>query len=460
MAEIANVYGDADFGGVPLAGGDEHFADVGPGFAEDGAEVGEKALAVDGDDGEVYTEEAVVRFPLDGGDALGFAIHEGDRVGAHAAVDEDAASTTDVADDIIAGDGLAAGGATDKDVRVACADGGGGFAGADLDGWGRAGGADDATEAVHDAADADEPFADAGEEVEGGVHVFEVLEDGFDGVVAGEGAGVEALAFDFGGDGVFPPGGVVALVLAAEIGADFGFGVLRGDELEPVEARRGIAAGDELDDVAVLEPGVDFPDDPVDFCADDAQTEIRVDAEGEVNGGGVDGHVEDVALGGEDEDLLAEEVHADGAEEVAGGDGVGGPVEELPAEVFEGFGLGDFLGAFFVRPVGGDAELGDFVHVAGADLDFDGVATWADDFGVEALVAVRLGGGDVVAEEALHGQEKGVGIAKSAVAVVFGLDDDTDRDEVKDLLEGDALLDDLVVDAVEVLGAADDLDVF
>ena len=284
-----------------------------------------------------------------------------------------------------------------------------------------------------------------------------MLEDGFDGVVAGEGAGVEALAFDFGGDGVLSSAGVVAFVLAAEVSADFGFGVLGCDKFEPIEAGGCVSAGDEIDDVAVLEAGVDFPDDAVDLCTDDAQTKVGVDAEGEVNGGGVDGHVEDVALGGEDEDLLAEEVHADGTEEVAGGDGVGRPVEKLPAKVFESFGLGDLFGAFFIRPVRGDAELGDFVHVAGADLDFDGVAARANDFGMEALVAIRLGSSDVVAEEALHGQEERMGVAESAVAVIFGLDDNSDRDEVKDLLEWDALLDDFVVDAVEVLGAADDL---
>lgn len=109
VAEIADVYGDADFGGVPLAGGDKHFAHVRSGFTEDSAEVCEEALAVDRHDGEVYTQEAIIRFPFDGGNAFGFAVHEGYRIGAHASVDQNATATADVADDIIAGDGLAAG---------------------------------------------------------------------------------------------------------------------------------------------------------------------------------------------------------------------------------------------------------------------------------------------------------------------------------------------------------------
>jgi hypothetical protein len=45
-----------------------------------------------------------------------------------------------------------------------------------------------------------------------------------------------------------------------------------------------------------------------------------------------------------------------------------------------------------------DAELGDLVHVAGADLDFDALPLRPDHAGVQRAVIVRLRGRDVVLE--------------------------------------------------------------
>ena len=51
---------------------------------------------------------------------------------------------------------------------------------------------------------------------------------------------------------------------------------------------------------------------------------------------------------------------------------------------------------FLVLPVGGNAILCLFIHLAGADLHLKGDALVADDGGVQALVAVGLGGGDII----------------------------------------------------------------
>ena len=62
--------------------------------------------------------------------------------------------------------------------------------------------------------------------------------------------------------------------------------------------------------------------------------------------------------------------------------------------------------ALLVLPVGGDAVLRGVVHLPGADLHLEGDALPADDGGVEGLVAVGLGGGDIVLEPAQHGVEQ------------------------------------------------------
>ena len=53
---------------------------------------------------------------------------------------------------------------------------------------------------------------------------------------------------------------------------------------------------------------------------------------------------------------------------------------------------------FFILPVGRNAVLGLLVHLAGADLHLKGDALVADDGGMQALVAIGLGSGDIVLE--------------------------------------------------------------
>jgi hypothetical protein len=53
---------------------------------------------------------------------------------------------------------------------------------------------------------------------------------------------------------------------------------------------------------------------------------------------------------------------------------------------------------FFVHPVGGDAVLRRLVHLVGTDLDLERLARGTDDRGVQGLVHVELGHGDIVFE--------------------------------------------------------------
>ena len=104
------------------------------------------------------------------------------------------------------------------------------------------------------------------------------------------------------------------------------------------------------------------------------------------------------SLRGEGKDLLRQQVALQIVEQVAGvlADALvfqqladpGQPLVQLIVA----------LEALLILPVGGNAVLGLLVHGAGAYLHLKGDALVADDGGVEALVAVGLGGGDIVLE--------------------------------------------------------------
>ena len=120
--------------------------------------------------------------------------------------------------------------------------------------------------------------------------------------------------------------------------------------------------------------------------------------------------------------------------------------------------LTDGAVARLVQPVCGDAVVGHLLHVAGADLDFDGHAVHAHQHGVQGLVAVGLGNGDVVLELPGHRLVQAVDAAQYPVAGVHRVDDDAKGEDIHDLREALPLGFHLLVDAVEVLFAADYLD--
>ena len=104
-------------------------------------------------------------------------------------------------------------------------------------------------------------------------------------------------------------------------------------------------------------------------------------------------------FGREHEDLVLEDVELDALDElgrVADTSRCQSMQLAQPGEL--GVVLAVGLRAFLVAPVGGDAHLGDLVHLVGADLDLERLAVERDHRGVQRLVEVVLGHGDVVVE--------------------------------------------------------------
>src|SRR5437879_752628 len=163
------------------------------------------------------------------------------------------------------------------------------------------------------------------------------------------------------------------------------------DELEPIAARVLVGRGHDLDDVALAQRGAQRDELAVDLGADAVLADLRVHGEGEVDRRGAVGQRLDVTLGREDIDLVGEEVDAHAVEELARVLGVLLGLDELaqPRERLVELVLARLL--FLVEPVSGDAFFRDAVHLPGADLDLDRIALGADDRGVERLVHVDVG---------------------------------------------------------------------
>ena len=253
-------------------------------------------------------------------------------------------------------------------------------------------------------------------------------------------------------------------LLAALLGEpllDLRLGPRRGDEGQPVAARAGRLglAGEDLDDVAGLQPPLQRDQPAVDPRADAAVADLGVHRVGQVHRRRAPRQRDHVALGREDEDLLGGEVEAQRLEEVARVRGLTLPVEQLahPRHLVDVDGLAPPVAAaarLLVAPVRGDAVLGGAVHLVGADLHLERLAVRPDHRGVQRLVHAEPRLRDVVLEPARHRLPQRVHHAHRGVAVAHLVDEHAHADQVVDVVEVAALDDHLAVDRVVVLGPA------
>ena len=127
-----------------------------------------------------------------------------------------------------------------------------------------------------------------------------------------------------------------------------------------------------------------------------------MDVKGEVQRCGPFGKFLDVAVGRVDIDLVFEQIQTQGEHEFFGISLVALALENFPqpGKLFQVFGIDPSL--FLIQPVGGHAMFGLPMHLFRTNLDFDAFALRPDDSGVQALVAVGLGHGDVVFEASVH----------------------------------------------------------
>src|SRR5262249_38266647 len=113
--------------------------------------------------------------------------------------------------------------------------------------------------------------------------------------------------------------------------------------------------------------------------------------------------------------------------------------------------------SFLVLPVCCDAFLGHPMHFYRPDLDLERHAVFADDRGVQRLIAVRTRHRDEVLDAAGDRRPGLMDDAERRVAVLDAFGHHTNGDEVVHLLELDLLALQLLTDAPEAFDAAVDL---
>ena len=218
---------------------------------------------------------------------------------------------------------------------------------------------------------------------------------------------------------------------------------------QPVPAGAfGGFGGQHLHNIAVFQGGVDVGDAVIHLRADHGISHAGMDGIGKIDGRGAGGQGNDPSLGGVDEHLVVEHVNLHGLDELfCVGILLAFQQTAHPLEIL----LGTRAGALLVLPVGGDAVFGGLVHLPCADLHLEGDALRADDGGVQGLVHVGLGRGDIVLEPSRHQTEQVVDVSQHVIAVGDGVHNDPESVNVVQLVNGLALGEHFPVDGIDVL---------
>src|SRR5450830_568185 len=235
--------------------------------------------------------------------------------------------------------------------------------------------------------------------------------------------------------------------------ADMGARLAGDDKVEPRRIRARAGGADDLDRGAALQRFGQRRETAIDPTGNAAVADVGMYRVGKVHRRGAFRQLHDPALGREHIDLVREQVDLHAFDEFQG---VAGALlhfqHALDPLAGPGMGaLGLLVATGLVQPVGGDAVVGHLFHFAGANLDLDRYAVHAEQCGMQRLVAVGLGDRDVVLEAAGQRFVQIMYSAEDPIAGVDLVDDDPERVDVHDLVEGPALAAHLGVDAVQVL---------
>ncbi|KAG0927116.1 hypothetical protein G6F32_012980 [Rhizopus arrhizus] len=232
---------------------------------------------------------------------------------------------------------------------------------------------------------------------------------------------------------------------------------LAGDhELQPLRFRRGRARGDDFHRLARHQLGTQRHQLLVHPRGHRHVADIGMDGVGEIERGGVARQGQDLALRGEQVDLVREQVDLDVVEELQRGTGGALRIDQLddPGMRTALRAVGRIT-AELVGPVRGHAAFGDQVHLFGAALHFDRRTIGPEQHGMQRLVTVGLGNGDEIAEAPIQRLERGMHRTQRVVTAGYAAHDQAEAEHVHHLVEGFVLVAHLVVDAPRGLDAAD-----
>src|SRR5581483_7999277 len=223
------------------------------------------------------------------------------------------------------------------------------------------------------------------------------------------------------------------------------------DEIDPRGIRYRALGRDDLYGLAIAQHRAQRREAPIDLGRDTAVADVGMHRVGEIHHRGAARQTQDRALRGEDVHLVRKEIDLDALEELLRA-AVLLQLHQARQPLARALPLHRVrIAAALVLPVGGDAGLGNTMHVFGANLRLDGHAVGAEERRMERLVAVDPRDGDVVLEAPGHGLEYRVHHTECAIAGVRLIGDDAQAVDVDDLRQRSALAQHLLVNAVEVL---------
>ena len=292
---------------------------------------------------------------------------------------------------------------------------------------------------------------------DGGVHIIPVVEsqlpqkNGFQFRIGQGGKGqLQPLHFGFKAaaavDDIFVPPFFLEPLL------DLGSGLVALTDIQPVTA--GTLAGfggDDLHHITVLQGGVDVADPVVNLGTHQSVTHTGVNGIGKVNGGRACRQADDLTLGSKDEDLVVEHIDLQRADVVLG---IGVLLAfQQTAHPFKVLFVA-CAGTLLVFPVGGNAVFGSFVHLPGTDLYLKGDALGADDGGMQTLIHIGLGGGDIVLESPGHQIEQVMDMTQNIVAIGNGIHHHPECVNIVKLVQGLFLGVHFPINGVDVLDSA------
>ena len=252
---------------------------------------------------------------------------------------------------------------------------------------------------------------------------------------------------------------VLFLALALEPLVDLVLCLSTLDNAQPVAAGAfGVAGGNDLDAVSVLDLIIDGHKLAVDPCAHHLISHGGVNAVGKINGGGtcrqvlyLTGRGEAVYLIREQIQVIFQQVH-----ELTVVRHVLLPLQDL-AKPHQLLLLLCFdllaVGGLFIFPMGGNTILCRLMHFERTDLDLEGLSAGSDQSRMQGLIHVCLRNGNVILKSPGNGLVMGMDLTQGRITILHRVDYDPDRKQVVDLIQGLVLILHLLVDAEEVLHA-------
>ena len=246
------------------------------------------------------------------------------------------------------------------------------------------------------------------------------------------------------------------LVLIFEKLPNFIAGLVGLDQIDPVSARpKGIGTGDDFHLIPSFELGGQGHHPAIDLGTCCLFPHLGMDFIGKINGHRILGQLPHRTIWGEDIDPLGENVILNRIDKGLGIARIHLQFDEIvdPLELFL---AGSRISAPLVGPVGRNPVFSDLVHFLGPNLKFDW-ALWSVNRGMNGLVTIGLGIGNIVLETTWHRSPEFMNIAQHGIDIAWRIHDAADGNQIIELIKTLFLIVHLAVDGIDMLGPSIDL---